>query len=156
MKLIELTKGKSAIVDDEDYEWLSRKKWHAIKVRHNWYAVGKIKKKHVYMHRFIMKTPPTLTTDHKNRNGLDNRKENLRNATNAQNNANKPVRSSKKTSRYKGVHYEKRYHIWFASCARKQKCCKSEVDAALAYNSMATEKYGEFSYLNVGHDENEG
>jgi hypothetical protein len=82
MKKIPLTRGKSAIVDDDDFEYLSQWKWWYTT---RGYAVRQDKGKHIPMHRLINKTPAGFDTDHINRNKLDNRKENLRTVTRSQN-----------------------------------------------------------------------
>ena len=76
MKEIKLTKGKVAIVDNDDFEFLNIQKWYLSS--HGYAVTGK--SPHQYMHRIINKTPKNLLTDHINRNTLDNRKINLRNA----------------------------------------------------------------------------
>jgi hypothetical protein len=88
MKEIPLTKGKVALVDDEDFEEVSKVTWYLVKIRNTCYAHGYVKppsKKMEYMHRLILKTPEDMETDHINGNGLDNRKENLRVVTHRQN-----------------------------------------------------------------------
>lgn len=83
MRYIPLTQGKKAIVDDEDYGFLSQWKWH---FNVNGYAVRTVKSKYcIYMHRVINNTPENLVTDHINENKLDNRKSNLRSVTHLQN-----------------------------------------------------------------------
>ena len=89
MENIELTKGKVAIVDDEDYKFLSQYKWGAFKNRNIYYAArmdyrGK-KRKNILMHRVIMGEPTDMQIDHINGNGLDNRRINLRVVTQSQN-----------------------------------------------------------------------
>jgi len=91
MKVMPLTKGKFAIVDDKDFEWLSQWKWslaasgnHARRnVTHNG------KQKTIFMHQEILGIKEGFYTDHINCNGLDNRKENLRFATKSQNSMNR-------------------------------------------------------------------
>jgi len=89
MKKIKLSQGKHALVDSEDFEYLSQWKWCAEKRRHTFYAVrsqwigGKTKK--TSMHRLLARTPRGMDTDHLNGNGLDNRKANLRSATRKEN-----------------------------------------------------------------------
>src|SRR3990167_5487837 len=80
MRKIKLTQGMVATVDDEDFEWLNYYKWYAVKPHRSntFYAVTKIGRKTTYIHRLIINTPANKITDHKNRNGLDNRKINLR------------------------------------------------------------------------------
>lgn len=117
MKKIPLNHGKYAIVDDEDYEELSKYRWRFDK---NGYASrtvylggGKKNQKQigVYMHKLINKTPDGFHTDHINRNKLDNRKCNLRTTTCSQNlmNTKIPVNN---TSGYKGVSWYK--NAWHA------------------------------------------
>lgn len=99
MKVIELTQGRVAIVDDEDFEYLAQYRWHyANKAggdEYSGYAVRAparvqrgVSLKKLSMHREIMKTPEGMQCDHVNGNKLDNRRCNLRNATNSQNRHN--------------------------------------------------------------------
>ncbi len=87
-RLIPLTQDQFAIVDAEDYGWLSRYKWFAVKNRETFYAQRFGDGTIVGMHREIMRTPKGMVCDHKNHNGLDNRKSNLRLCTSAQNRYN--------------------------------------------------------------------
>ena len=91
-KEIPLTRGMVALVDDEDYEQLAAKKWYALNcggkgthfyARHAWMKGGKWHQ--VLMHRLIIDAPNGMHVDHINGNGLDNRRCNLRLATQAQN-----------------------------------------------------------------------
>ena len=95
MKTIPLTQGQVALVDDDDAEWLSLRKWQA-----NWdrdtkryYAMTNIwrngKRTRVSMARTIMNTVHFLQCDHKNHDTLDNRRKNLRNVTPRQNSENR-------------------------------------------------------------------
>lgn len=96
---IPLTKGMVAIVDDEDFDSLNQFKWYAKnnKAKNRptdiFYACRRDKKfrgkrKTIYMHRFLMNPPRSRVVDHRNGNPLDNRKENLRVCTRAENNQN--------------------------------------------------------------------
>ena len=76
-----------AKVDDSDYELLSKYRWNYT----NGYAQGKVNGKLIGMHRFIMRTPKGMVTDHINHDTLDNRRANLRICTHAQNMANRKV-----------------------------------------------------------------
>ena len=95
MKIIPLTRGQYAIVDDEDYEELAKHKWRANYSKGNqcFYAErslkreGKIRRTDT-MHRVIMKANPGEEVDHQNHNTLDNRKENLRITTHQTNQKN--------------------------------------------------------------------
>lgn len=83
MKKIRISQGKKVIVDDEDYERVSEWKWS---FHHSGYVVRG--KPQISLHRFVMNAPKGVFVDHINRNRLDNRKENLRLATNRQNQFN--------------------------------------------------------------------
>lgn len=98
MKLIPLTQGKFAKVDDADYEWLSQYNWYAKKTTAIYSLYGlyyaarfqRIKKVKttIYMHREIANCPPGKEVDHINHDTLDNQRENLRCCTRAENMAN--------------------------------------------------------------------
>lgn len=79
MREIILTKEAITQVDDEDYDWLNRWSWHAIKGKVGlYYAAGSYG---VMMHRLIMDTPDNMICHHKDGNGLNNQKYNLVNKT---------------------------------------------------------------------------
>ncbi len=153
VRRIELTWGKVAIVDAEDFERLSSYKWCAVKGRRNWYA--KTLRQNgmpLAMHRLITNAPKHLVVDHINHNGLDNRKENLRLCTRRQNNHNQRPRVGK-TSRYKGVYWKKSAKKFVAHIHTKAKKIwlgyfTDEIEAAKAYDKKARELFGEFAYLN--------
>ncbi len=116
MKEIPLTKGQFATVDDADYEWLNKWKWHAwwSNTTLSFYAVRttpKIdgKRLTVRMHREVLGLPwkgRSEQTDHIDHNTLDNRRENLRVVTCQQNNTNRRKRTDN-TSGVKGVYWRK-------------------------------------------------
>ena len=111
MKKIPLTHGKFALVDDEDFDFLNQWKWHlsdgGYAQRNNLtrIGVGKYKNRMLKMHRVVNETPDKLFTDHINRNKLDNRKCNLRNATKSLNGINRG-KPSNNVSGFKGVHVD--------------------------------------------------
>lgn len=154
MKTIPLTQRKVAIVDDEDYEYLSQFKWHAEKVGNTYYAGRKMvkedgKRTTTYLHNEIMQAK---MVDHKNRDGLDNRKENLRICTHAQNMQNRK-KNRNNTSGYIGVTWEKRDKKWSATImVDKRKISlghySDPVEAAKAYDTAARTYHGEFSKTN--------
>lgn len=117
MREILLTQGKVALVDDDDFEWLVQWKWYAHKTKNNWYARRDEKRhpvrKRIYMHVQIMGNSDGLDIDHKNGNGLDNRKFNLRKCTHTENLFNTKI-SPNNTSGYKGASYDKRREMWMA------------------------------------------
>ena len=153
---IHLTQGKFAKVDPEDYLWLSQNKWFCQARPHTNYAVRSLtlnkKRKRARMHREVMKTPNHLVCDHINRDGLDNRKHNLRNCTVRENILNSgPKRNS--TSRYKGLCWDKRARKWSATIKRAGNYkylgyFESEIEAAKAYDAAAKKLDGKFAYLN--------
>lgn len=98
MKQIKLTKGNYALVDDEDSGWLNEWRW--ILGAKN-YAFSYDKGHMVTMHRLIMDAPKGMIVDHINHNTLDNRRENLRLATQAQNARNRIIKNNK--TGFKGV-----------------------------------------------------
>ena len=111
---IQLSQGKFAIVDDEDYEWLSQWKWCAYRRGCNIYAARmgkklKGKQETIHMHIEIIGKKEGFVTDHINGNGLDNRRENLRHVTRRQNQQN---RHNETTSKYPGVSWAKRDRMW--------------------------------------------
>lgn len=114
MKKIPLTQGKSALVSDEDYEYLNQWKWCAQKIGRTFYAVRGSRNSHRYMHRVIAdKLGFKSQVDHINRDGLDNRRSNLRDTTQKQNLENTRVWGHN-TSGYKGVCWYKPYSKWRA------------------------------------------
>lgn len=160
MKLIPLTRGKFAQVDDEDYEYLMQFKWQCHRGHNTQYATGALysketkKQTYVAMHRLLLGlTNPKVHTDHIDRNGLNNQRSNLRVATPSQNCANvKKVNG--KSSRYLGVRFRKDNLKWCAEIRKNSKgyrlgCFKTEKEAALAYNKAAKELHGEFANLNI-------
>jgi hypothetical protein len=150
---IPLTRGLFAIVDAEDYPRLSRYTWFAEGTDKNCYAVRKENGKSIKMHREIVNAPNHLVVDHIDHNGLNNRKENLRVCTFAENCRN--LRSSrKKTSKFKGVHWHKGQNKWVAqiSCNNKKHHLgyfTEELAAARAYDRTAVKLHKEFASLNL-------
>lgn len=106
MKEILLTQGKVALVDDEDFEKLNKVNW----CFHSGYARrrGSINGEQmgIHMHRVVNKTPDGLQTDHINGNKLDNRKLNLRTATQSNNQHNRTKYACNKSG-FKGVYFHK-------------------------------------------------
>jgi len=153
---IPLTRGQFAKVDPEDYLWLSQLRWYCHKGARTYYAVRQSKTENskilIYMHRVIANTPGHMVCDHINHNGLDNRKENLRNCTIKQNIANsRPRRNS--TSKYKGVAWSKRRKKWFVSIQTDGKTIhlgyfEDEDEAGRAYDDAAKKYQGEYANLN--------
>lgn len=157
MKTIPLSQGKFALVDDSDYEWLNKWDWYALKGAQTFYAVRRTTKdtghKMIQMHRLILGlTDPKILVDHRDFNGLNNQRSNLRTATPSQNSSNRqPIKGS--TSKYIGVHWFKNAKLWTAQIKKKGKLIKLgyfkiEENAAVAYNNAAIKLHGEFANLN--------
>ncbi|MHC4216612.1 MAG: HNH endonuclease [Planctomycetota bacterium] len=156
-KRIELSWGKWAIVDAEDYEMLKRYKWLALEKGRSLYAkTYHLNGKSLHMHRLIMNAPSGLVVDHINHNGLDNRKSNLRLCTRLENQRNaRPSRGG--SSKYKGVCWHKASKQFAVQISFEGKRLwlgyfKDETDAAKAYDKKARELFGEFAYLNFPED----
>lgn len=107
------------------------------------------KRTSLLLHRHLMQPPTNLLVDHKNGDGLDNRRDNLRLATRNQNAFNAQKASPKRSSQYKGVIWSKRDLRWCATInGTYLGNFRSEVDAAKAYNTEAKVRFGEFAKLN--------
>ena len=160
MRSIPLSRGQYAIVDDSDYETINIHKWSAMSGGVNgctYYAVRNLPRragfprKKEYMHHIVLPPKKGFETDHKDGDGLNNCRSNLRYATKSQNRANR--RMIEHTSRFKGVHWSKRDKKWVASIRfhNKQKELgrfSKEVEAAKTYNEAAKKYHGEFCVLN--------
>lgn len=158
-KEIPLTKGKIAIVDDELFDELSKYSWQTSNgFGKTWYAsrttLVKEGRKFMAMHRQILGLTPQdkVWVDHKNLNGLDNRRENLREATMRQNQQNRGGVAGK-SSQYKGVSRVKSNGQWLAQITGKERHYNlgrhdNEEDAARAYDTAAREMHGEFAWTN--------
>jgi hypothetical protein len=140
---IRLAGGQVALVDAEDYEWLSKFSW-SLASRYAKRRAGKTSK---LMHREIMNSPPGLDVDHINGDGLDNRRANLRLAGRGQNVANQKP----KEGRYKGVskngkRYMARIKVHYKS--RFLGLFDTPEEAAKMYDFAAKRYFGQFANLN--------
>ena len=148
VKQIPLGDGFYAYVDAEDYEWLSQWTWHL----HNGYAVRRRNNKVINMHREITQAPKGMEVDHKNRNKLDNTRENLHVCTHAENaqNRRKPRNTS---SRFWGVSYIKDRAKYMAFVCYKGEvvscgCFTDQIEAARARDCKAVELFGDEAQVN--------
>lgn len=154
---IPLTKGFVALVDEIDSD-LTQYKWYALTTRtkDKSYAyrhkMTNYKLSRYAMHRTIMERMigrPLLRqehVDHINRNPLDNRRDNLRIATQRDNIRNKGAMSNCKSG-FKGV--TRFGEVWRAACENKHiGLFDTAIEAAIAYNHRAIEVQGEFAYFN--------
>lgn len=156
MTKLHTSKGEEIPVDADVYELYKDKCWY---VMTRGYVAHSFKEKHrkfsttVKLHRLIMNATPEQVVDHINGNKLDNRRENLRVCTQAENTRNNRTPRKNKTSRFKGVSWYPRGNRWKAQIqVNKQKkhigYFPSEEEAALAYDEAAERLHGEFASKN--------
>jgi len=152
MKKIPLTQGMCALADDEDYEYLNQWKWYAAKQHNGYYAfrsdysTGKVKT--IRMHKEILTEEKDI--DHKDGNGLNNQKYNIRYCTHPQNHQNRKHHKNC-SSIYKGVSlcFSKwRAQIMFDGKVKHLGLFSEEKEAALAYDKKAMEVFGVFARVN--------
>lgn len=142
-----------ALVDDEDFDRLSKFKWAITGKNHTVVRYKKCfyKSKAIPMSNEIMQDFTSLF-DHKDRSALNNQKHNLRECTVSQNLANR-VKTANCSSDYKGVSYNTAQRKWKAQAKKDDKLYHGgyfleEVDAAKAYDTIAKQIHGEFALLN--------
>lgn len=156
MRLIQLTRGFFAKVDEVDYDWLSQYCWCVDNPSDGLYyavrTVGKHPLKKFLMHRVILGISDCRKVDHRDGDGLNNQRFNLRPATNSQNNGNqrRPINNK---SGFKGVYWNKRMLKWHAQITIFQRrthigVFDNKVEAAFAYDAAAREHFGEFARTN--------
>lgn len=149
MASISLTNGGETIVDSEDLALLQQFEWLRISGRYvGRYVAGKA----VLMHRFLLNASADQEVDHKDGNGFDNRRSNLRRCTHAENMRNRRT-DTPHSSRFKGVHWEGRKNRWrsYINIGKRKvgsRYFRDEVEAAKHYDQLARANYGEFARLN--------
>ena len=154
MKRISLTGGKYAIVDDDDYPYLSRFKWSIHTAKNGEYVARKLNRDSIlYMSSLIIGCGRTKTIVYKNKDTLDLRKNNLYLAD-ASVKSQGGRKFKNKSSQYKGVSWEKRHGMWKVEISKNRKSYylgeyKDEKKAAQAYNVKALELYGDIAYQNL-------
>lgn len=143
-------KNHIVLFDDDDEPRILKERWS---IRNGWggtpYAYSNTGK--ILMHRLLICAVDGLLVDHKNHNTLDNRKDNLRICTRAQNMWNRKKTCG--TSLYKGVYFHKKTQKWAACISLNNKSIhlgvyKNECDAAIAYNNAAKNLFKDFAFLN--------
>lgn len=143
--------GLAILVDDEDYELLSRFKWYA----------KTDKSGEIYAQTWISPSRllvPAPVVDHVNGNTLDNTRGNLREATYRQNSMNRGMRSDCKTG-YKGVilvssRRQYRARIQVGDKRIHSGYYPTAIEAARAYDAMARKYFGEWARLNFPEEQN--
>jgi ribosomal protein S14 len=144
-----IANGVSFLIDETDYPLVSKYCWQYNRPR-NYIFMSKRPQKP--LSRFLLDCPVGLEVDHINHNRLDNRRNNLRIATRAENQANVSLKSTN-TSGYKGVSFCKQTKKWRASIGKGKLQITigrydTREDAAKAYDIKAIELQGEFACLN--------
>lgn len=142
--------------DEQDSELILRHKWCITKADCGYYAQTAIvidgKQRRVEMHRLIMGSQPGKLIDHKDRNGLNNRRSNLRFCTPSQNRCNTRGKINSRTG-YKGVFTAAQTKNFRAQIRMAGKTIhggmfKTPAEAAARYNELALQYFGEFACLN--------
>lgn len=153
---IDLTLGLVAIIDDDDWGLVSQYKWHAYKgpTNNTYYAKTNVRRADgsrttIRMHRLLLGlTDPTIKTDHRDGDGLNNRRANLRACTQAENLRNQGAHTDN-MSGYKGVSWHKRSGMWIAQIQVNWKkrhlgLFDTQEAAYAAYCKAAAELHGGF------------
>ena len=156
MKQLQCKNGLVVQVDDADYELVKGMSWNAYRFRETWYAVSDDSGSRVYLHRLITGVVDDLEVDHRDGNGLNCCRSNLRVCTHQQNLCNQ--RKQRGTlSKYKGVSFSKlratHAKPWIAAIKVKQQRINlgwfaTQEEAARAYDNAARKYFGEFARPN--------
>jgi hypothetical protein len=153
-KIIQLTRGKVALVDDEDFERINQFTWHCSNRGYAMRSLPRLfgRRKAILMHREILATSGNVEIDHANMDKLDNRKANLRICTHGQNmhNYKKPITNA---SGFKGVSWHEQNKKWRATLQvgghqLHLGTFDDPTEAARAYDIAARKYHGEFAKLN--------
>ncbi len=153
VKFIPLTKGQFVMVDAEDFNELSKYRWHISGRYARRAKVISGKQTLFYMHRQLMGFPEGMQIDHISGESLDNRKRNLRICTSYQNSISQRLHKNN-TSGFKGVTFCKMTGRWIAKIQADNRKISwlgrfpDKRTAALAYNEAAKRLHGEFAVLN--------
>lgn len=149
------------LLDEEDVAHVSRFKWSPRVHPKTTYAQANVwqdeKRGTIVMHRFIARAQDNEHVDHKNGDGLDCRKVNLRVCLRYQNNRNARIRVDNKSG-YKGVSWYPAGHSWAAGIMVDDKrrhigYFPTPETAARAYDLVAQYEWGEFAWLNYPNEQ---
>lgn len=163
--------GLYALIDDADLEKVAAHRWHTKRKASQpgaYYAQTTVrvtsgragKKSSFQLHRYILDAPPDVVVDHRNGDGLDNRRENLRLTTCRGNSSNVVHSKNRKRGGYKGVSWNSNAGKWEAGIAAGEIRANGKrkrlylglfvdpADAARAYDEAALKYFGEFAAPN--------
>ncbi|MFZ5669095.1 MAG: HNH endonuclease [Pseudomonadota bacterium] len=149
---VPLTCGRVALIDEADWPLVEGSTWRSIRAGskgRTLYAVTKRAGRQITMHQLIMPVQPPLEVDHRNRDGLDNRRANLRPATHQQNTCNRSY--TRAAPGYRGARFKRgRWQAIVVRDARQLHLGSfgSEVEAAVAYDLAAVALHGDFASPN--------
>lgn len=167
MKLIPLSQGYSACIDDADYDAVSKFKWHAhvhrfpdgtvrlVYASRN-VRLPKGKQSTLLLHRFLLDvTDSKIHVDHEDHDGLNCQRYNLR-ITSPIHNMQNRLHARNNTSGFKGVTYDRTKRLttnWKAAISHNNRDYaigrfSTPLGAALAYDAKAVEMFGEFALTN--------
>ena len=137
-------KKEKAIIDVTDYEFVRKYRWSLFSGNYVWNNKNKM-----FLHNLLLNSK---NIDHKNGNGLDNRRSNIRKANQSQNNMNKKI-AKNNTSGFKGVHYDKTTNKWKLQIRKNRKfvfnkLVNTKEEGAILYNKKAIELFGDFVKIN--------
>jgi len=145
--------GAIILIDDGDREWLSRWRWSLTNSGYPHASSGLI-------HRLITGAKKGEYVDHVNGDKLDNRRANLRLATQQQNQRNRRRAKSKTSSQFKGVFWDKDKRKWRVRIVSRQSgrllhlgYFEDEMVAAKVYDDAARSQYGEFARTNFATEQ---
>lgn len=150
--IINSTNGYEIIVSRKDYKVLKSFEWYVSKIGNQHYVTRFENYRNIYMHRQIMEFPKGMVVDHRNGNGLDNTRRNLRICSIADNVRNcKTVRRNNKSG-YRGVSVHKSGKWQSAIMVNRRSIklgiCDNPADAAKLYDKAAKKYFGRFAKTN--------
>jgi HNH endonuclease len=156
VKYITTSTGDTVTVSDTDFKLVSSLNWSTLRSKNHALKYARRTfpgKRHVFMHRYILGIKDTaVVVDHKNRDGLDNRRCNLRVGSRSQNLYNSKLRSNNRSG-YKGVSWNKWHKAWMVKIRAENKYVflgyfSDKVTGAKRYDAEAKKLFGKFARLN--------
>lgn len=156
MKKIKLSQNQFTLVDNKDFKYLNKFNWYVHSGGNTVYAARNSKtingkRKTIWMHKEIMKTPKGMETDHIDGNGLNNQRKNLRICTKSENQHNRSKYKCN-TSGFKGVSWHIGHKKWGASIQSSGKQIylgyyDSKIEAYNAYCNACTKYHRDFAKI---------